>query len=685
MTFFRDPSHTSVEFAPGASVQDLDTLRLLLVDVLRPVHFFVDPSITLEWEYQPQVEESWEIFQGRLLDPAQTRRRQTFETWNVFLRDAGGRSAEPVLSLKLDRVAQRLHVTRAIQSHAWEGYDAGDNVFLGRETRKWVRELVGSIHLRLFSDANCLRDELIGLLFQAVIGTSRLPLTSVEAPLPAFSFGKLAYVYRSDLGASEKASQPLRSFRDLIQKALGKDLAWLEKAKLLEAVLRTLTPQDVGEAAELFAIRWGQLGHTAPELNALLRTLFNEVALSPYTDFVDTTLAWVQSLVDKGYLSGTDEVDFLSYLLRQIGRHLTAYDLITFHHRGANYPDALLLDAVLRAYRQRITCWPELFLRATSDGPLQQDRKRVRRRALRQAWMLRCRYQGLPVPDFPTSAGENLRVLPLPYGRVPEEQIVEPAKRSKRLFAGSALELSASTAVAEALQQSMADLEHPTELQELGRALFLDRPLGLFKAPTEPDQTLLFSYEAYSARIAEQRLEYLAQGLGLLSDPAAYEAARRRLRSLGPSEGVELPLASSKPRPGVVSLQDAQRIAPDFRVQRTTRRTVQDLLALFDFAPIARFYSLDYLHSGRRVLILDEGSGTARTAGVLTIYDAIFRKRMELQVDPSLGYERRAGQEYPAAGLRVLRIWQAAADDGTCVEHDLRGEALVVRPRSNLD
>ena len=55
-------------------------------------------------------------------------------------------------------------------------------------------------------------------------------------------------------------------------------------------------------------------------------------------------------------------MDFLGWLLRQIGRHLTAYDLVTFHHRGANYPDALVLDAVLKAYLARIEREPELFL-----------------------------------------------------------------------------------------------------------------------------------------------------------------------------------------------------------------------------------------------------------------------------------------------------------------------------------
>ncbi len=680
MPCFRDSRQTAPDLALPAPLRSLDPLRSMVAEVLRPAHFFVGRAITLEWEYQPRREESWEIFQGRLLDPAQTRQRQVFETWSVFSRDAAGRSEEPVLSLKLDRPSQQLHVTRAILSYAWEGYDAGDNVFLSRETRKWVRELVGTIRLPRFTDANRLRDELIALLFQAVVGTSRLPLTSVEAPLPAFTLGELAYVYRANLPDAEEACRPLRSVRDLIEQALRAELAWLEKAKLLETVLRTTPAEGVEEAAEHWAAQWQRLGHSQAELVALWRTLFNEVALSPYTEFVDRSLAVLQALVDRHHLTPADQTDFLSYLLRQIGRHLTAYDLITFHHRGANYPDALLLDALLHAYRRVIASHPDLFLPTPADPPLQQDRKRLRRRALRQGWLLRCRYQGLPVPEAPSSTGENLRVLPPPHGRVPEEQILVPARRTKRLFAGNELGRPEDPVLAEVMQQSLADLRHPAELQELGVALFLDRPLGTFKTPTEPDQTLLFSYEAFSATVAEQRLKYLAEALGLIAKAAEYESLRSRFQLLPQEKGLALPVAPKKARPGVVSLQDAGRVAPDFLFLKSTRKTVQDFLAQFDFAPLASRYALNYLAPGRRVLILNAAAGTAGTGGILTIYDAALRPRMELQVDPSLGYARRAGQEYPAAGLRLLRLWEPGPAGLELVEQDLRGEGWTVRP-----
>src|SRR5438128_3793469 len=160
----------------------LSAVRKAIDEAVDPVHFFVREPFVLEWKHQPSEQITWEIHQGRLLDPAHTRLRETFESWNIYCSESGNRSAEPVLSVKLDVGSRQLHVTRAIYCYAWEGYDAGDNVFLSRETRKWVRELVGTIALDHFTEADDLRDEIIGLLFQAVIGCSRLPLQSVEAP-----------------------------------------------------------------------------------------------------------------------------------------------------------------------------------------------------------------------------------------------------------------------------------------------------------------------------------------------------------------------------------------------------------------------------------------------------------------------------------------------------------------------
>ncbi|HZT83783.1 MAG TPA: hypothetical protein VFA26_26365, partial [Gemmataceae bacterium] len=218
--------------APPSRPPSLDDARRLIADAVRPAHFFVGPATRLEWEHVAE-EVSWEVFRARLLDPAQTRQRRRFEAWNVYLVEDGGRAPEPVLSVKLDAAAAQVHVVRAIHCYAWEGYDAGGNVILSRQTKQWVRELVGTLDLADFADADALSDEIICRLFQAVVGTSRLPLTSLEAPLPAFAFGELGYFYRV-LAAN---AGPMRTWQELLTHgwhSLSRD----EEQKLVELCLR---------------------------------------------------------------------------------------------------------------------------------------------------------------------------------------------------------------------------------------------------------------------------------------------------------------------------------------------------------------------------------------------------------------------------------------------------------------
>ncbi len=491
---------------------------LPFAEVMRPAHFYVGPGLTLEWEYVAAEEISWEIFRGRLLDPAHTRERRTFEAWNVYQIDPDGRSsgrggakrgAPPqeggvtpplLLSLKWDAAAGRLYVVRGIDSYVWEGYDSGGGVILSRERRKWVRELVGAVDVADFPDAADLHDELICLLFHAVVGSSRLPLTSVEAPLPAFSFGQLLYCH----GIGGAGDGPVRS-REALADAIGaaNALNSLERVKLLEAFLHAHPLEEMPAAA----VRFAKAPLTPNDLCGLLRDLFNHASLSPYTGPGEKTVALLDALERHGSLPAGAVVDILGWLLRHLGRHLTAYDLATFHHRGANYPDALVLDAALIAYLSRVEREPSLFL--GGDG-----QQRLRRRALRQAWLIRRRYEGWPVPDLPTSPGENNRVLPPSHPRVPEEQILQPSRRTRRLYADDPLSTHLGPRAAEALRTSAADLEHAEELRELGMALFLDRPFGSGKAPGEPDGTLLLASEAYSPSVAEEQPQFLGARAG---------------------------------------------------------------------------------------------------------------------------------------------------------------------------
>jgi hypothetical protein len=170
-----------------------EIVRDLCAAVTRATHFFAAPPLRIIVENCPHKEVFWEVFHGRLLDATQTRERRRFEAWNVQLVDAAGaRSVEPVISLKFDAGAGHVYVTRAILCHAHEPYDAGGNVVLTREVQRWQRELIGTVTLDDLPDAGALHDELACQMFQAVVGTSRLPLTSVETPLPAFALGQLA-------------------------------------------------------------------------------------------------------------------------------------------------------------------------------------------------------------------------------------------------------------------------------------------------------------------------------------------------------------------------------------------------------------------------------------------------------------------------------------------------------------
>src|SRR5262245_59541690 len=119
----------------------LEEVRCLAEEVLDREHFFVN-GLELVWRHEAAQRRRWEVFQGRLLDESQTRQERTFESWDVFQQTEEGLSPEPVLSLKLDAEAGRLHVVRGVESYVWEGYDAGGGVYLSRERRKWVRELV---------------------------------------------------------------------------------------------------------------------------------------------------------------------------------------------------------------------------------------------------------------------------------------------------------------------------------------------------------------------------------------------------------------------------------------------------------------------------------------------------------------------------------------------------------------
>ena len=656
----RVPTHDNNLF-PGR-----EKMAELIAEVLAPGHFFACTRDSLSFERIAEERIPWEVFRGRLLDPAQSRTKRAFAAWNITSSHQTTKLPATVLSIKYDVAAGELFVMRALPCYAWEGYHAGDNVYLSRETIQLVRELVGRVDLTGGLSREDLREEIAGLVLRAVVGTSRLPLTSVEAPLPAFTLGQLGYFYKS--GRETPPVDAMQSWQELIERGLYAEQSWFEKAKLLELVLRAVPATEISDVAARFAQRWQNLWRVPDEILALLQKVFNDVSLSPYTGFVDNALAFVQCLVDQGVLVVTRQIDFLSWLLRQLERHLTAYDLVTFHHAGANYPDALLLDAALKTYLGLVERWPELFMASA-----QEEKMRLRRRGLRQGWLLRRRYEGYAVPDAPTSPGENARVLPPPFVRVPEEQLTQPGRRNRRLYAGDPLPNHLGPRSRTVLRQSMQDPQHHAELQELGMGTFIERPLGVFKASGEPDQTLLLASQGFSKTVAARHLALLAADPETGIGPEDTAQLRKFLDQM-PIEGVPVAKIAEPQRP-VVSLADSRRVATDFMFLRTLRRGVIEFTDQFDLAPL-KVFDANLLDPQQPWLLARVVTRPGDRLAPLTVFDSAFRKRLELEVNPHQGYVTWGGREYPSAGLRVLRVWSSSGQ-----EHALTGKGIVLLPR----
>jgi hypothetical protein len=618
------------------------------------------------------------------LDRRQTRLEKAFSSWNVLIEQTPLAGEELLLSVKVDVTTRTVYVTRNLLVHAWEAYEAG-NVIRSRETRRWVPELVAAIDLTLTSDPDTLQRQVEQGLFLAVIGTSRLPITSVESPLPAYALGHLGYF---PFGA-KAGPAPVTDPMDLLRHGLAADFSSLQQAKLLECVLRAAGKDEVATLAAHLQAGWTRTGRPVEALPSLFRTLFNHVALSPYTGFADNLAALPGHLAAPDYLGPAAVIDLYSYFLRHLARHLTAFDLVTFHHLGANYPDALLLDTLLKTYVEMMSLHPALFLDYPGDeGPL-GSAKQLRRRALRQAWLLRTKYEGHPVPDTPTSPGENLRVLPEPYARVPDEQIQQSGRRRKRLFPGEPSDQLLTEPAKKVLRQSIEDLDRPAELRELGMAVYLDRPLGVFKPVGALDKTPLISYESFSRNMAFSRLDDLVRW-GVLPADGWLQALKENLRQASP-RGIpvgELPLHEG--RGNVVALEDARRSCGDFVFLRTTRSSLQGLLSQYDLTPL-RDHALEtgeWLTAARDVLLIRSPRSRIGVAPVplLTAFDADMQPRIEFGLGQNdqgpVAYRESGGVEYLEHGLCVLRVWDL--ENGRRQQRDLQDKDLLLLPKSSI-
>jgi hypothetical protein len=655
---------------PDATPPDLLTVGQLIDELMQPGHFFVAASLKLHWIAGKAEDVPWEVFRGRLVDPAHTRKQARFLSWHVCAE-----SGDPMISVRLDVHAGLVHVTRGILCYAWEGYDSGGGVIESREVQRWTTELVGPAELDRFPDLEELRDELVCLIWQGVVGTSRLPLHSVEAPLPAFSLGQLHYCYRP---WAEHLDVPLRSWLALLDDIARPELARREQTKLLEAALRHLDAVDV-EHMRAVVSRVNDINQRpdvssrdaerldneagvhatdhkihvaadrlrvlpAKQVLQLLQRMFNDISLVPYTEVVSSAIRLVCALVaPAGELPPEEAVDFFCAIIRKICRHLTAYDLVTYHHAGANYPDALVLEQFLSALRYQLVTMPARSTANLGEGYV----GRHRRRALRQGCLLARRYKGHLVPVVPTSPGENARVLPAPYARVPADQLTQPHRRERRLFAelGVDTTLMKDAIGRDLLNQSVIDLDSSGtyEIDELGIGLFVDRPLGHGKEPGEPDYSPMLAHACYSLTIARKRVQELIALAAELSLESSAELPALLERALQFSHVCGVPVAGlAEPARPTAALTDTRRVADDFVIVRTMPVGLRAMLDCFVMPPMPKPWIVAMIQSPR--------------GPVLGFFDEYYRVVMEAVVDMSGGFVRRAGIELPAAGLRVLTI-----------------------------
>jgi hypothetical protein len=296
--------------------------------------------------------------------------------------------------------------------------------------------------------------------------------------------------------------------------------------------------------------------------------------------------------------------------------------LVTFHHRGANYPDALLLDAALKEYLRLIEQHPTLFTPNSPSGML-------RRRALRLGWLHRRRYEGHAVPDAPTSPGENTRVLPPPHVRVPEEQILNPAKRTKRLFADDPLSNHVGPQGKNLLQLCGRDLRDLAELRELGMATFIERPLRAALAPGEPDSSPLLAHEAFSRSVAERALTKLAREPLMALTSQDSKNCQELLAQSSTSGGIPVTELPSDPR-RVVSLADAAKAAKDFIIMRTLPGSVRAFCSRPDVAAALRQRAIQP-ESDQPWLIVAKVTADGKPR--VLIRDAAARNRVFMEVD----------------------------------------------------
>ena len=656
-----------------------EQLSRLIETVLSPANFFVGTAGRLRSTYSPSEICAWELFQGHLLAATQTRQTKEFQAWNVYLDQHDASANEPLISLKWNRTDSRLYVVRNILSHTWEIYESRPQVIESRPTQRWLPELVATIPIESESDDRSTLRLMQKAVQLAVLGVSRLPITSPESSLPAFTFGEFSYC------PTAGQANPLRALTDPAQMieqwwAAGESLNFHAQSLVLETVLRAATNEDIPSLARRMLEQWTAHHQSLVDVQHVVYSLFHRLSLSPYTGFVDNWICLLRTWSAADMLGVAAVIDVISYVLRHLVRHLTAYDLNVFHNLGANYPDALLLDAMFGEYIGLAARRPDLFLDET--GADHSGGSRIRRRALRQAWLCRTQYDGHLVPDRPTSPGENQRVMPDGLTRVPDEQLVDPRSRRKRLFDGRPTESLVSAAAKAVLNQSLCDLADDRERRELGMAVFLDRPLGVLKPPGETDRTVLLSYPAFSQSIAQTRWDWLRQQPGVTT--AFAENDLHASWAAVPRAGFAVSRLGATGRHGVVALEDAFRVAEDFVFLRTTGSSLDELMQQYDFTHLQGAIPDLILRppGGSRVLFIRTTPTVHDGRLQLTAFCAsgqpLFGVVAESGPRRVAPYVEIAGTEY-LTNLRIERVWPQAEESARAITGDATGLAIPAK------
>lgn len=634
----------------------------LITAALDPRHFFVAPGGRVQVTAAPDETTPWELFRGHLLDAHRTRLTRRFRTWHVHFAEGGpvadesaaepASPAAPLVSVRWDEASGELHVTRNLLSRGWEALETRPGVIESRPILRWLPELVASIDARpavlAARGTAAWSDELRCCLGLAWWGASRLPITSVEAPHPMFSLGRLAYL--PDVGGEGTDDPVGRLARS----------AWLDPhhpdaPRRLETALRAADPADVPAW-----FRDWPASATDPALRSaqvdLLRRLFHQVSLSPFTQFTACWLRMLDAVSPDSFLGEAAVIDLLGYMIRHLVRHLSAYDLVTFHSFGANYPDALWLDQLFQALSRRVDARPELFLEESGGDGAEAQRRRLRRRALRLGWLVRRSYEGHRVPDVPTSRGEHQRVLPGHWPQAPEEQITHPETRRKRLYADDPTAELLGPRAQQVLEAALADLVVPDEMRELGAATFLDRPCGIFKPPGAVDRTPLLAYDAASHSLAARRLAEIRRS-GVSLQHASSDVWDALLDAL-PRDGILAADLPGESRPGVIMLEDARQAGADFIIRSIRPGSLRQLAACPGmWSDEQRAAIAAWSRAAQPLLLVRSASVGAARSGQpwLTCYDTDGRTRGRCRLarpgEPA--YAEAYGIEYLRDGLRL--------------------------------